>query len=109
MTMDATEQARMVRDREVSSVELIEQSIREIEALNPRVNAVIHLLFDEARAAAEDELPDGPFRGVPFLVKDGAATWRALRCTRGCAPCAMRGIARITICGLRGASGTRAS
>jgi amidase len=60
----------MVRDREVSSVELIEQSIREIEALNPRVNAVIHLLFDEARAAAEDELPDGPFRGVPFLVKD---------------------------------------
>jgi amidase len=70
MTMDATEQARMVRDREVSPVELVEQSIREIEELNPRVNAVIHLLFDEARAAAEGELPNGPFRGVPLLVKD---------------------------------------
>jgi amidase len=70
MTVDATEQARMVRDHEVSPVELVEQAIGEIEELNPRVNAVIHLLFDEARAAAAGELPDGPFRGVPFLVKD---------------------------------------
>jgi amidase len=70
MSVDATEQARMVRDREVSPVELVEQAIREIEELNPRVNAVIHPLFDEARAAGAGELPDGPFRGVPFLVKD---------------------------------------
>jgi amidase len=72
MTVDATEQARMVRDREVSPVELVEHAIRAIEELNPRVNAVIHLLFDDALAAVEAGLPDGPFRGVPFLVKDVA-------------------------------------
>jgi amidase len=70
MIVDATEQARMVRDREVSPAELVEDAIRRIEDLNPRVNAVIHRVFDEARAAAASDLPDGPFRGVPFLVKD---------------------------------------
>jgi amidase len=71
MTMiDATEQARLVRDREASPVELLNEAIAKLEELNPQLNAVIHPLFDEAREAAADELPDGPFRGVPFLVKD---------------------------------------
>ena len=69
-TIDATEQARMIRDGEASPVELVNQAIAKIEELNPRLNAVIHPLFDQAREAAADELPDGPFRGVPFLVKD---------------------------------------
>src|SRR5437868_13607857 len=71
MTMiDATEQARLVRDGEASPVELASEAIARIEELDPQLNAVIHPLFDEAREAAADELPDGPFRGVPFLVKD---------------------------------------
>src|SRR5690242_14105461 len=71
MTMiDATEQARQVREGEASPVELVNEAISKIEELNPTLNAVIHPLFDEAREAAADELPDGPFRGVPFLVKD---------------------------------------
>ena len=71
MTMiDATEQARLVRDGEASPVELASEAIARIEELNPQLNAVIHPLFDEAREAAADELPDGPFRGVPLLVKD---------------------------------------
>jgi amidase len=71
MTMiDATEQARLVREGEASPVELVNEGISKIEELNPQLNAVIHPLFDEAREAAADELPDGPFRGVPFLVKD---------------------------------------
>ena len=42
-----------------------------MEKLNPQLNAVIHELFDRARAeAAGRDLPDGPFRGVPFLLKD---------------------------------------
>jgi amidase len=69
-TIDATEQARMIRDGEASPVELVDEAIAKIEELNPRLNAVIHPLFDGARQAAADELPDGPFRGVPFLVKD---------------------------------------
>ena len=69
--VDATEQARMVRDGEVTALELVDAAIARIEALDPQLNAVIHTMFDKARASAADpDLPDGPFRGVPFLVKD---------------------------------------
>jgi amidase len=70
LTPDATEQARMVRSGDASPVELVEGAIARLEELNPQLNAVIHPLLDEARAEAAGELPDGPFRGVPFLVKD---------------------------------------
>jgi amidase len=63
-----------VRRGEASPLELVEAAIERITAVNPRLNAVIHTFFDEAREAAAGELPDGPFRGVPFLLKDlGAA------------------------------------
>ena len=39
-------------------------------ALDPTINAVIHERFEAARAEAVGPIPDGPFRGVPFLVKD---------------------------------------
>jgi amidase len=68
--IDATEQARLVRDGEASPVELVGEAIAKIEELNPQLNSVIHPLFDAARDAAAGELPAGPFRGVPFLVKD---------------------------------------
>ncbi|HEY3096924.1 MAG TPA: amidase, partial [Acidimicrobiia bacterium] len=70
--MDATEQAELVRSGEVTPAELVEAAIARIDKLNPQLNAVIHRLDDKAMAAAADPaLPDGPFRGVPFLVKDG--------------------------------------
>ncbi len=69
--LDATAQADLVRKGEVTPLELVEASIARIEALNPKLNAVIHPLFAKARDAAQSpDLPDGPFRGVPFLVKD---------------------------------------
>ncbi len=70
MLIDATEQARLVRDGEASPAELVEDAIARVAQLNPQLNAVIHPLFDEARAAAASPLPAGPFRGVPLLVKD---------------------------------------
>lgn len=70
MTIDATEQARLVRDGEASASELVDEAIERLERLNPRLNAVIHPLLDQAREAAAGPLSDGPFRGVPFLVKD---------------------------------------
>ena len=70
MILDATEQARMVRDGEASPSELVEDAIDRLERLNPHLNAVIHPLVEEARETAAGELPDGPFRGVPFLIKD---------------------------------------
>ena len=70
MLIDATEQARLVRDGEASPAELVEEAIDRVQKLNPQLNAVIHPLFDEARSAAASALPDGAFRGVPLLVKD---------------------------------------
>lgn len=69
--LDATGQAELVRRGEVSPLELVEAAVVRIEKLNPELNAVIHPSFDRARAAARSpDLPRGPFRGVPFLVKD---------------------------------------
>lgn len=69
--LDATAQAELVRRREVAPVELVEAAIARVEAMNPRLNAVITPLFDEARRqAASASLPDGSFRGVPMLLKD---------------------------------------
>ena len=69
-TLDAVSQAELVRTGEVSPVELTEAAIARIEKLNPELNAVIHPLFEKARADAEGPLPDGPLRGVPVLLKD---------------------------------------
>jgi amidase len=70
--MDATGQAELVRSGQATPAELVEAAIARIEKLNPELNAVIHRLDDKATAGAVDPaLPDGPFRGVPFLVKDG--------------------------------------
>ena len=69
--LDATAQAALVRSREVSALELVDAAIARIEALNPRINAVITPLFDEARRQARDgDYGDGPFAGVPMLLKD---------------------------------------
>lgn len=74
--MDATAQAELVATGEAKPVELVDAAIARIEKLNPQLNAVIVPLFDEARdAALSPDLPDGPFRGVPFLLKD---LWEAL-------------------------------
>jgi amidase len=68
--LDATAQAELVRSKEVSATELVESAIARIEKLNPQLNAVIHELFDRARREAAVGPPEGPFTGVPFLLKD---------------------------------------
>jgi amidase len=67
---DATELAALVRSGQASPTELVDEAIERIERLDPTLNAVIHERFAAARVEAAGELPDGPFRGVPFLVKD---------------------------------------
>ncbi len=69
--LDATAQAALVRERKATPRELVDAAIARIEKVNPRLNAVITPLFERARVqAAARDLPDGPFRGVPFLLKD---------------------------------------
>ncbi len=67
---DATGLAALVAKGEVSAAELLDEALRRVEVLNGDLNAVTVLSEAPARAAIEDGLPDGPFRGVPFLLKD---------------------------------------
>jgi amidase len=68
--LDATQQAELIRSGEVGPKDLVESAIARIEESNPDLNAVIRTRFDQARAEAGGDLPDGPFRGVPILLKD---------------------------------------
>jgi len=68
--LDATAQAGLVRAGSVTPGELVDAAIANIEKLNPTLNAVIHEHFERARREAAGTLPDGPLRGVPFLLKD---------------------------------------
>ncbi|GJP27655.1 amidase [Mycobacterium marinum] len=68
--MDATDQAALVAAGEASPSELLEAAIERIERINPALNAVVIRWFDHARETASADLPGGPFRGVPFLIKD---------------------------------------
>lgn len=62
--------AELVRGGEVSPAELVEAALERIDRHDPVLNAVVYDARDEARRVAAGELPEGPFRGVPFLVKD---------------------------------------
>ena len=67
---DATGLADLVRRGEVTSMQLVEECISRIERVNPRINAVVLELFDRAGLQAREARGDGPFAGVPFLIKD---------------------------------------
>jgi Asp-tRNA(Asn)/Glu-tRNA(Gln) amidotransferase A subunit family amidase len=67
---DATALAELVAAKEVSPTELLDAALAAVEARNPAINAVVLMQEDVARRAIAAGLPEGPFRGVPFLLKD---------------------------------------
>jgi len=67
---DATELAGWVAKGDVSPTELLDAALAAVEERNPAVNAVVLIREGVARKAIADGLPPGPFRGVPFLIKD---------------------------------------
>ena len=71
--------AELVRRKEVTPAELLDAAVSRIEAGNATVNAVVHRMYDEARAALAAGLPEGPFRGVPFLLKDLGSKYAGVR------------------------------
>ena len=73
---DALGLAELVRNGDVSPSELLEEAISRTEKVDPSINAVVQRHFDEARAQIAAGLPDGPFRGVPFLLKDLGILWQ---------------------------------
>lgn len=62
--------AELVNKGEVHPSEILEAAIARAEALNPSLNVIIHTFYDRARKMAQGPLPEGPFKGVPFLLKD---------------------------------------
>ena len=68
--LDATALAELVRAKEVHPRELVDQAIDRIEQFDPQLNVMVHRQYERARNDADGLLPDGPFRGVPFLFKD---------------------------------------
>ncbi|HEX6313441.1 MAG TPA: amidase [Gemmatimonadaceae bacterium] len=75
--------ADLIRRRQISPREAVMASIDRIEAENPRLNAVVHRMFDRALALAGGNIPDGPFHGVPFLLKDLLAWYEGEPITNG--------------------------
>lgn len=67
---DALGLAELVASGEISAAELVETAIAKTEELNPTLNAVVVKQYDEARRLAAVGPSDGPFSGVPFLIKD---------------------------------------
>ncbi len=81
---DAMALGELIRKGDISPVELLETTIQRIEKLNPKLNAVIHKMYDSARETAEtwsSKLKTGHaaeaiFSGVPFLLKDLIAEYK---------------------------------
>jgi amidase len=80
---DALGLADLVKRGKVSPSELLEAAIERVEARNGAVNAVTMKLYDYGRKAVADGLPEGPFTGVPFLLKDLTASLAGVKTTRG--------------------------
>jgi Asp-tRNA(Asn)/Glu-tRNA(Gln) amidotransferase A subunit family amidase len=80
---DALGLADLVRRREITADELLDAALARVSLRNPVVNAVVMPLEDYARKAIASGIPDGPFRGVPYLMKDLTASLAGVPMTRG--------------------------
>src|SRR5215831_320301 len=67
---DAVSLAGLIAKREVRAEEVLETAIARAEQVNPAINAIVHKQYEQARKAVAAGLPDGPLKGVPYLIKD---------------------------------------
>src|SRR5580700_8359674 len=67
---DAVGLAELVRKKQVSASELLDEAIARTTKVDPQINAVVVKHYDYAQRQIDKGLPDGPFAGVPFLLKD---------------------------------------
>jgi amidase len=68
--LDATAQAELIRSRKLAPRELVDAAVARAERLDPQLGFLVSERFERARDEASGPLPEGAFRGVPFLVKD---------------------------------------
>jgi amidase len=62
--------AELIREKQVSARELLDEAIARTAKVDPQINAVVVKHYDYAERQIDNGLPDGPFTGVPFLLKD---------------------------------------
>src|SRR5260370_3350108 len=67
---DAIALAGLIAQREISAKEVLETAIARAEQVNPAINAIVHTEDEQARKAVAVGLPEGPLKGVPYLIKD---------------------------------------
>jgi len=79
---DALGIAELVSKGEVTSCEVLDQALARAEAVNSKVNAIVHFMAEEAKATAQNPI-DGPFHGVPFLLKDLNAAYAGFPMSHG--------------------------
>ncbi len=82
-SLDATALAALVKQKQVKAIELVDAAIERIEHLNSTLNAVVTPMYEQAREAANGKLTNGPFAGVPFMLKDLGAPFAGVRMTMG--------------------------
>ncbi len=80
---DAVGLGELVKNKEVTPTELLDVALRRLERINPEINAVINLFEDLARDQISNGVGDGPFEGVPFLLKDLRASYKGTENTAG--------------------------
>lgn len=81
---DATDLAGLVARGELSALEVLEEAVERAERVNPRLHALVYPWYDHARQRVREGLPDGPFRGVPFLLKDLYQDYEGQKQSNGC-------------------------
>jgi amidase len=81
---DAMGLAELVRKGDVTARELCEEAIQRIEQVNPKLNALVTPMYDIGRQASRQPQGDGPFGGVPFLIKDLLLAFAGVPLTSGC-------------------------
>ncbi len=70
LNFDATGLSKLVAQREITPDELLDTALAGVKAVDGKLNAVVAIFEEEARRFIKEELADGPFKGVPFLLKD---------------------------------------
>jgi amidase len=81
--LDAMALTELILRKKVTPRELVEAAIERIEELNPTLNAVVTPMYEQALSAANSPSVEGPFAGVPFLLKDVLAAYAGVKMTLG--------------------------
>jgi amidase len=80
---DAVGLAQLIDKGDITPREVMAAAVERIELANPELNAVIHKTYERAMARVEAGLPEGPLRGVPFLLKDLSVAYAGAPMTMG--------------------------